>query len=266
MAAMAIPQSCKHRPYSHHAAGSGAARRARHRVATLALLLSLGAGAVSAAPRPNAADGPAQTPAFEPYALVDQWPGEPPQLAGIIGDPQGLDVDLDDRVFISDRKAGGVVVMLPDGTFLPPIGAVGTDGPARLVSPGRLAVDQTRKRLYVLDGGTDRVVVYDLDGRYLADWNTAGVGIAVAPDGSVFVADGATNQVKVFDPAGAPVRHRRKPADGSWHRLAVADRSDQSPDVGDGRRQPGARRGLGLLPQAGAEETVRPLLFHLDGA
>lgn len=179
-------------------------RRTRFLLPALAVIIGLGATAAGAAPAAETTAGPAQDPALEAYALVRQWPVDPPPLAGLIEDPRGLDIDQADRAFISDRVVGGVVVMLPDGTFLPPFGAAGTSGPGRLGSPGRLAVDQENERLYVLDNGTDRVVAYDLGGQYLTAWNTPGVGIATAPDGRVFVADGQANEVKVFGPEGSP--------------------------------------------------------------
>ncbi len=190
-------------PRPHPRPASGWCRLLRLAVGTWFAVVAN--GAVAAAPASPPGDALAQASALEPFALVDQWPSAPPATQGLIGDSQGLDVDADDRVFISDRLAGGVVVMQPDGVFLPPFGTRGAEPPgARLVSPGRLAVDQARKRVFVLDNGSDRVVAYDLDGRYVADWRTPGVGIAVAPDGSVFVADVSADRIRVFDSVGTP--------------------------------------------------------------
>ncbi|MCC7020785.1 MAG: hypothetical protein IT332_13570 [Ardenticatenales bacterium] len=144
----------------------------------------------------------ARAQGLTPYVLVDQWPRDVGAPTPLIGDPQGLDVDADDRVFVSDRTAGGVVTLLPNGILLPPFGATGS-GPERLASPGRLAIDQMRERLYVLDRGTDRVVAFDLEGVFQTAWSAAAVAIAVGPDGTVYAAGSAADEVTAFAADGS---------------------------------------------------------------
>ncbi|MEO8084194.1 MAG: VWA domain-containing protein, partial [Ardenticatenales bacterium] len=140
--------------------------------------------------------------ALEPYARIDQWPLRQAGAQGIFQNAVSLDVAQDGRVYIADAGAGGIHTMLPGGAFLPPFGATG-DGAARLGGVGRIAIDQAAGRLYVVDTGIRRVVVFDLDGGYVAEWKGIdGAAIAVGPDGRVYVADREKNAIAVFDAGG----------------------------------------------------------------
>lgn len=134
-------------------------------------------------------------------------PDAAPMLQGVLQRPVSLDVAPDGRVYLSDPGPGVVQVMWPWGEFGAPIGLAGPDE-ARLETPAQVAVGRDpvsgRDRLYVLDAGSKRVVIYDLDGAYIAEWpKIKGSGIAVAPDGRVFVADRTDYTIRVFAPDGA---------------------------------------------------------------
>ncbi len=144
----------------------------------------------------------AQAPALEAYVRIDRWPDRVAGGRSAIDDPVGLDVAADGRVFIADRGVGGVLTMLPDGTFLPPFGTVGS-GPGGMGAVGKLVLDEPADRLYVLDTGGQRVVIFALDGSYVGAWEDLdGASIAVGPDGRVYVAEKQTNTVVVVDGAG----------------------------------------------------------------
>ncbi len=165
--------------------------------------LIVAATSLAAQSAPPLSAQPAGPAALEAYALVHQWPDRAAGPSGLIQQPVSLDVSLDGRVYLSDAGVGGVHVMLPSGDFLSPIGTSG-DPEARMGAPGDLSVDQLRGKLYVLDRGSDRVVVYDLDGQYLSSWEgVPGVAIAAATDGRVYVADPVDNRMRVFDDRGA---------------------------------------------------------------
>ncbi len=85
---------------------------------------------------------------------------------------------------------------------------------------GGAAVNQATGDVYVVDVGNDRVQRFDADGNYLSQFGSSGsgdgefafivfeageVGIAVAPDGSVYVADVGNNRVQRFTAAGTYV-------------------------------------------------------------
>lgn len=169
-------------------------------VAAAALAAVASAGPLAPPPR-AVAQAPAE--AIEPYARIGQWPDRAADASGVLRDPVGLDIGPDDRVYVSDAGVGGVHVVLPGGQYLPPFGAGGPEH-ARLGAAGKLAVAQGDARVYVLDTGSNRVVAYDLDGGYLADWGGIdGAAIATGPDGRVYVADREHNRVQAFDRDGA---------------------------------------------------------------
>jgi Mg-chelatase subunit ChlD len=170
-------------------------------MAALSAGLWLGRPVTAHSPAAAPPAAPRQTGALETYTLSAQWPERKTATTGVLQQPVGLDIGPDDRIYVSDAGAAGVHVVLPTGQFVPPFGTTGPEE-ARLRAAGRLSVDQVAGRVYVLDTGSDRVVVYDLDGQYLANWpRIAGAGIA-AVDGRIYVAERETNQIQVFDDGG----------------------------------------------------------------
>ncbi|HEY1015852.1 MAG TPA: NHL repeat-containing protein [Herpetosiphonaceae bacterium] len=77
-----------------------------------------------------------------------------------------------------------------------------------LFLPEGLALDG-KGRVYVVDYGNERVVVYNERGRFLDAWGeTELVGpeqIAIGPDGSIYVADEGSYRIVKFSPDGAVV-------------------------------------------------------------
>jgi DNA-binding beta-propeller fold protein YncE len=72
-------------------------------------------------------------------------------------------------------------------------------------------VDPTNERVYVATQVTPQVYVYDLDGNLLSSWGTPGreegqlttpSAIAVAPDGTLWIADKTISRIQHFDPDG----------------------------------------------------------------
>jgi DNA-binding beta-propeller fold protein YncE len=96
------------------------------------------------------------------------------------------------------------------GAHLQDIGRRGTgDGEFNL--PRDIAIGKAG-RLYVVDGGNFRVVIFDRDGRYLGSFGSIGKQygqfarpkeIAVDPQGNVYVIDTAFGNFQIFDPDGA---------------------------------------------------------------
>lgn len=168
---------------------------------------AIGPGGPGAADRAIAPRGDQATATVS--ATPSATPDTAPPFQGRFQHPVSLDVASDGRVFVSDPGPGGVHLLWPWGAFEGPIGRSGPED-AILEAAGRLAIGRDpasgRERLYVLDTGARDLKIYDLDGSFIAVWpKIRGVGIAVARDGRVFVADRTLYQVRVFAPDGSPL-------------------------------------------------------------
>ncbi len=155
-----------------------------------------------AAPAPQAAAPPAPTPTPDP--------GEPPSIHETAAKGEApfsavktpFDVKLDDRgrIWILDSLNNRVRLFDHDGGFL---GGWGGNGDAKTFfkTPEGLAI--SRNDLYVADTWNHRTVRFSLTG----EWKNAVTGfmgprgVAVAPDGSVWVTDTGNSRVLKYDAA-----------------------------------------------------------------
>lgn len=129
----------------------------------------------------------------------------PPAVVGVFADavtgaltyPTGIAIAADGIIFTSDVKANRVVGTTTDGEF---IEITNLDQPLGIAVAGNL--------VYVGSRGRKTVEVYDLATRKHA-FNLQGSfempnGIAVAADGTIFVADSKANTVTTFASDGSP--------------------------------------------------------------
>lgn len=134
----------------------------------------------------------------------------------------GLAIDDDDRLFVSDGKMRRVMIFNAKHEVESQI----TEG---LSDPVGLAIDTTNRFLYVVDTQQDQVIVYDADSlKLLRRIGTGGKnhflttpgdfgapqGVAVDPDGNVYVTDTLNNRVEIFDADGNFISLFGKHGDG----------------------------------------------------
>ncbi len=129
---------------------------------------------------------------------------------GQLDEPAGLALHPDGRLFVADTWNRRVSVFNTEGLFLYTFDVRGWYD--ELGNRPYLAVDPERDLVYVTDPDAGRVLVYDTAGGCLGSFGqisrespnstqfaTVG-GVAVGPDGSVFVADAGTGRVLRFAP------------------------------------------------------------------
>lgn len=129
----------------------------------------------------------------------------------------------ENAVRVDTLEGGTVAVHNPErGTWSPQtawraveelrIGRADGGGPDVFAFPAALEVDALG-RLYVLDGQGADVRVFGMDGRHVRTFGRQGagpgelnqpVGMAVAPDGALWVVDTGNGRFSVFDTTGAP--------------------------------------------------------------
>ncbi len=173
--------------------------RVPHRAGVIALalfvLLVLATGHRAA--RPGAAQ-PAPPPGS--YVALDTWTTSAAAIpGGLWADPVGLDLLPSGGVVVSDARFRRVEVLAADGAPQVMIAA-------GLTTPGHVAADEARDRIYVVDAGEAAVVVFQLDGSPVATWPGIGgaAGVAVAADGRVVVSDTDGDVVRWFAADGTP--------------------------------------------------------------
>ena len=188
---------------------------------------------------------------------------------GVMRFPQASAVGPDGSVYVADQYTHAIQVFGPDGSFRRELGAAGS-GPGGLSSVGAVAVARDGS-VYVADGA-DRIDRFAPDGTLLHSWGKtgdgpgefrfgagggndsgAGGGIAIGPDGTVYVADTRNDRVQRFAadgsnptviiPKGTVMRpnglvvvgSRLIVADNWRHKLAVFDTGGRFlRNVGDG--------------------------------
>lgn len=142
----------------------------------------------------------------------------------------GLALAADGSMYISDTAADEIWRFRPGQglTMIAGTGAPGFSGDgaaaksAALDSPVGLALDEKRGSLYIADAGNDRIRIINLKALTISTFagsgNTYGnsgdggqatsaqlkipFGVAVAPDGTVFIADTGNNRIRKVTPAG----------------------------------------------------------------
>jgi DNA-binding beta-propeller fold protein YncE len=114
----------------------------------------------------------------------------------------------DGNLYVSEYRGGRISVLNAEGEWQYYIGSKGI-GPGELVGPQNITVDE-EGYLYVVEYGNRRVSKFDPAGTFIASFGQREEGFRgllsptgiVAGRGRVFVADGASRQIYVFDRNG----------------------------------------------------------------
>ena len=138
----------------------------------------------------------------------------------------GLAMDDNDRLFVSDTKLRHVVVFNAQHQQEAIIGT------GVLTNPCGMAIDKENRFLYVVDTDKDQVLVFDADNyKLLRAIGTTGkkhtlsdpgtfslpTNAAVDGDGNLYVTDTLNNRVEIFDAEGNFISQFGKAGDGPGH-------------------------------------------------
>jgi len=135
------------------------------------------------------------------------------QTIGDLGDgddrfrlPTAVAVSKDNLIYVADSKHNYIKVFSPKGEFLKKFGGSSTKKePGKFNSPSGMAIDNTRKCIYVSDTLNHRIQIFDLDGnflRVLAQGNGHSfnnpLGICINGQGDLLIADTGSNRVQII--------------------------------------------------------------------
>ncbi len=144
-------------------------------------------------------------------ALLGVWYG-----SGFIH-PTGLALDASYNLFVADLVNHQIQVLSSTGGFVRQWGSYGQDA-SSITMPSHLAVD-AQGRVFVAEWGINSpavqtgLQVFSASGEYLASWGAYGCsglpgtfcgpfGVAVGPDGHVYVTDTAVSRIQTFSGDG----------------------------------------------------------------
>jgi sugar lactone lactonase YvrE len=127
--------------------------------------------------------------------------------------PEGVAIDRDGDIWVSDTRSGELVVFNGEGEYLKTVGSQGS-GPGQFGEPEGVAVD-SQGDVWVADWSNDRVEEFSEQGEYVREFGSEGTGhgqfeepdgIAVSGNGHVLVGDIGNNRVEEFNDRGEYLR------------------------------------------------------------
>jgi DNA-binding beta-propeller fold protein YncE len=125
--------------------------------------------------------------------------------------PLGIATDPNGTVYVADSGNHRVQIFAPNGKPLEAINlpSVPSEVPP---DPTDVAVDPTRKRIYIADNDNHHIVVYNMvSGRFDAVWGGPGMGerqfrfpflMDISSQGYLFIVEPINTRVQVLNPAG----------------------------------------------------------------
>lgn len=162
---------------------------------------------------------------------------------GLLKVPLGIAVDASGNVYISDSNKNRVFAFSADKK---PLFAIGDD--ERLSGPVGLAVDDERKRIYIVNSRKNNIAVYDLAGNFIFTFAGPGtrpghlnypIDLDIDSKGNIVVADAINAKVQIFSPDGKFLsrfgQRGDNPADFQLMKGIAVDRKTDNIYVVDGR-------------------------------
>ena len=131
------------------------------------------------------------------------------KVDGFFHKPQGVAVDQQGNVYVTDYDDNRVQVFDDAGNFVRKWGWFGED-PGEFVQPLGIEINDALGRIYVAEMGNERIQVFDLNGKYLFHFGSQGQGDGQFSDvhdmafGSkgLYVADTWNHRIQIFDHDG----------------------------------------------------------------
>ena len=122
--------------------------------------------------------------------------------------PTKVAVAPDGSFYVSDGyRNTRVMKFSPTGKFLFQWGTPGSE-PGQFKLPHCVALDRL-DQVYVCDRSNSRVQIFDSNGKFLDQWKSADIGrpygLAIAQDGTVFIADGGDQPASPPDRSGVAI-------------------------------------------------------------
>lgn len=157
--------------------------------------------------------------------------------------PLSIVVDVENRLYVLDRKSASVYVFDSSEKLVRLIDLKAVS----VMNPVFMAIDKKTNRLYVSDASSRSVSVLGLDGAYIKKIGSGGeadgqfnlpISMAVNSRGELIIADAFAANVQIFNPEGRFVRKigRRGDAAGDFQLIkSVAVDSNDNIYVADGR-------------------------------
>lgn len=119
--------------------------------------------------------------------------------------PYGIVADGQGKIWVADMGIHGVHQI---DLARKKVSYILSAGTIPLVTPSGLAIDLERQRLYVSDSTSAKVFQFDLEGRFIKEWNCPPdnfgrpAGLAVDRSGRLYVVDAKKNRLSVFSQEG----------------------------------------------------------------
>jgi DNA-binding beta-propeller fold protein YncE len=141
--------------------------------------------------------------------------------------PYGIAGDKDEQVYVADLYNGNISIFTSKGEFIKYF----PDQDKLIQSPGGLRIYD--EKLYITDIKTNKLFVFNLDGKKLMEIGDAGQdegkfiapnAVAVDEDNQIYVTDSGNNRVQVFDKDGKFIRIINGSEDGKGTPLFVNPR------------------------------------------